>query len=115
MARPQALAPGEFRADVVSIDGSPHVLVRGELDVHTGAVLWQASRPAVDQLPPGGKLVVDLSELKFIDAAGVGVLVRLGNRLRATGASLQVKADCPTIRRVFELTQLDTLLTAPVG
>lgn len=115
MARQQALAPAEFRADVVSVYGSPHVLVRGELDVHTGAILWQTSRPTVDQIPPGGELVVDLSALTFIDAAGVGVLVRLGNRLRAVGASLQVKADCPTIRRVFELTQLETLLSAPVG
>lgn len=115
MARQQVLAPGEFCADVEWVDGSPHVLVRGELDVHTGAVLWQASRAAVDQCPPGAELVVDLSRLTFIDAAGVGVLVRLGNRLRATGSSLHVKADCPTIRRVFELTQLETLLTAPSG
>ena len=110
----QRLAPGELRADVVAIDGSVHIVVAGELDLHTGAAFWGACRPAVDQVPPGGELVVDLCALNFLDAAGIGCLVRLGSLLGGAGKRLQVKADCPTIRRVFQITQLERLLSAPV-
>ncbi len=113
MTRPQPLAPREFRADVVAVDGSTQVLVRGELDLHTALALWASARPAADQLPPDGVLVVDLSGLQFIDAAGIGVLVRLGNLLGRTGKVLQVNAECPTIRRVFEITRLESMLSAP--
>lgn len=111
MTQQHRLAPGEFRARVVTLDGSTHVLVRGELDLHTGASLWASCQGPVEALPPGAVLVIDLSALEFIDAAGLGVLVRLGNRLGSTGKSLQVKAGCPSIRRVFELAELAGLLT----
>ena len=111
----QRLAPGELCADVVAIDGSVHIVVAGELDLHTGTAFWEACRPAVDRVPPGGELVVDLGGLNFLDAAGIGSLVRLGNLLGAAGKRLQVKADCPTIRRVFQITQLERLLSAPAS
>jgi anti-anti-sigma factor len=113
MTRSQALAPEEFKAEVMPVGGSTQVLVQGELDLHTASALWAAARPVLDQLPPGGVLVVDLSGLQFIDAAGIGVLVRLGNLLGSTGKSLQVIADCPMIRRVFEVTRLESMLHAP--
>lgn len=110
----QPLAPGELRAEVVAIDGSVHIVVAGELDLHTGVVFWEACLSAADQVPPGGELVVDLCALNFLGAAGIGSLVRLGKLLGGAGKRLQVKADCPTIRRVFQITQLDRLLSAPV-
>lgn len=113
MARSHPLAPDEFRVEVEAADGFPSVRVCGELDLHTGSDLWSAARPVIDQLPPKGVLVVDLTGLQFIDAAGIGVLVRLGNALGAVGRSLQVRAACPTIRRVFEVTRLETMLVAP--
>jgi anti-sigma B factor antagonist len=113
MTRSHPLAPGEFRADVEAADGFTSVRVRGELDLHTGAELWAVASPVIDQLPPQAVLVIDLTGLQFIDAAGIGVLVRLGNALGAADRSLQVRAECPTIRRVFEVTRLDTMLIAP--
>lgn len=113
MTGPHPLAPGAFLAEVVTVDGSPEVRVRGELDLHTGAALWAAARPAVEQVPAGGTLVIDLSALGFIDAAGIGVLVRLGNELGVAGKRLRVNAKCPTIRRVFEVTRLEAMLNAP--
>jgi len=113
MIRPHPLAPGAFDADVVIVEGSPRVRVRGELDLHTGAVLWAVSRPTIERVPPEGTLVIDLSALSFIDAAGIGVLVRLGNELGLAGKRLQVDAKCPTIRRVFEVTRLDAMLSMP--
>lgn len=113
MIRPQLLAPGEFRADVVADHGGARIMVRGELDLHTATTLWAVARPVIEELAPDGILVVDLSDLQFIDAAGIGALVRLGNHLGAASRRLQVHAKCPTIRRVFEMTRLERMLDAP--
>ncbi|HSH61263.1 MAG TPA: hypothetical protein VK988_16800 [Acidimicrobiales bacterium] len=39
-------------------------------------------------------------------------LIPAGNALGAAGRSLQVRAEWPTIRHVFEVTRLETMLIA---
>lgn len=114
MTRSFPLPPGAFHAESLMVDGAPHVQARGELDLHTGPALWAAARPAIDHLPPGGTLVLDLRALAFIDVAGIGTVVRLGNELDASGKRLEVRAECPTVRRVFEITHLEAMLSTPV-
>ncbi|MBW3626802.1 MAG: STAS domain-containing protein [Actinobacteria bacterium] len=103
-------AAGQLRTDVVVVDGSVCVRLQGELDLATAPDLWRACEVLDGQLEAGLSVFVDLAELQFLDAAGLGTLVRLRNRVRAAGGHLSVLDPSPPIRRVFEHAGLDALV-----
>ena len=51
-------------------------------------------------------LVLDLSELQFIDSSGLGVLVGALKRYEAAGQGLTLRAPRPSVRRVLDMTGL---------
>lgn len=103
-------AAGALQTDVVAVDGSVRVRLRGELDLATAPDLWQACEVLDGRLEPGLSVLVDLADLDFLDAAGLGALVRLRNRVRAAGAELFLLDPAPHVRRVFECARLDALV-----
>lgn len=107
----RGLGGGNLSVHVLQLDGSAVLAVRGELDLCTSPELWSATAEVVAQLPPDTDLVLDARRLEFLDAAGLGVLVRLDNALRAAGSSLRVQEPPPPVRKVFEITELDHLLS----
>jgi anti-sigma B factor antagonist len=59
-------------------------------------------------------VIIDLEEVSFIDASGLGALAGAAGRAAKAGGSLHVTAAPPRIRRLLALTGLDRhLLTAP--
>ncbi len=80
------------------------VAVTGEIDIATVAGL----RERLVALAAGGRpLVINLDEVGFIDAAGLGALVGAAGLATEHGASLHVVCDQPHIRRLFRITGLD--------
>jgi anti-anti-sigma factor len=86
------------------------LLVRGEIDVFTAPVL----AAVVGALVEGGRLdvILDLSELTFMDAAGMRVIVHASNQLGAAGRTLTVQSPSAIIRRTLEITGVDALIEA---
>ena len=81
----------------------------GELDISGVAGL----REALDELHRRGhrRVELDLSDLDFLDAAGLGELVRADRRFRDSGAELVLTGLRPAQRRLLEITGLDRVLT----
>lgn len=52
-----------------------------------------------------GRLVVDASEIAFVDSAGIEVLLDLSDRLADSGGSLRLIHVNETLREVFDLTE----------
>jgi anti-anti-sigma factor len=101
----------EFRAAVASLTSElALVSVSGELDLHTAGCL-QARIEEADTVGRG-TVVVDLSELSFIDSAGLEVLVRETKRLEGRGHALVLVTNDPRTRRILEVTGLDRVLRA---
>ena len=99
----------------VTQDPAAHRVVvrpRGELDVSTVADLQDA---LIHACGSGLDVVVDLTDVDFVDACTLGVLVATSGRLAAGGCPLSIVGAGPKVRRVFHLTGLDELLTAPPG
>ena len=65
---------------------------------------------AVDAIPAGGDMVVDLGTLEFVDSAGVGAFVGLYKAARAQGARLRFAGARPGVRSVLELIRLHRIL-----
>jgi anti-sigma B factor antagonist len=91
--------------DVRDEPDSHLVMLRGELDVAAAADL-QARLLSV----AGSTVVVDLSGLTFIDAAGVGVLVDTRAKLEGEGHRVVLRGASGLVRRVFDLLNLQALL-----
>lgn len=88
--------------------GRVALVVRGDIDVFTAPLLGGLVGALVD----GGRLdvMLDLSELAFMDAAGLRVIADASNRLGAVGRTITVRSPTPTIRRMLEFTGLDALV-----
>jgi anti-sigma B factor antagonist len=84
------------------------VALAGELDLYSA----DAFRGALDDALEDGatRLVIDLSEVDFIDSVALGVLANAMKRLRAAGGGLAVISGNQQIVRVFEITGLDRLV-----
>ncbi|HVL04185.1 MAG TPA: STAS domain-containing protein, partial [Acidimicrobiales bacterium] len=87
------------------------VRLRGELDLAAVPALWSCLAPVAEAgIDPRQHLVLDLSDLAFMDAAGFGVLIRLANRLRSTGVSMSIRSPQPLVRRVMDLADVGHVL-----
>ncbi len=88
--------------------GRSIVEVAGEVDVHTAPEL----DVAVSALISDGatRVVIDLSNVEFLDSTGLGVLVKALKRLRESDGSLDVVATTDRITKVFRITGLDAVI-----
>ncbi len=86
-----------------STQGSSVTLaVTGEVDVSNASEL-RAQADAVLADGFTGELVVDLSQVPYIDSTGIGVLVGAAHRAQEAGASLAVANPQKNVERVLGL------------
>lgn len=57
------------------------------------------------------RIVIDFSELDFIDSTGLGVLVSAIKRERAVRGRLVLVITSDNIKRIFEITSLDRIIS----
>jgi len=80
--------------------------VSGEIDIATAPSL----REKLHSLLAEGhlQLIIDLDEVTFLDSTALGVLVGVLKRARTEGGELRVVCNQPRVRKVFEITRLDS-------
>ena len=90
-------------------DGVHVVAVSGQADLHTAPELRGALATAIDD--GARRVVVDLSDATFIDSMTLGVLLGALKRLGPLSGQLAIACPDPHLRRVFEITSLDRVLS----
>lgn len=78
----------------------------GELDAYTVA----AFRDALGELATKPRLVIDLSEVPFMDSAGLGALIGGIRRAREHGGDVAVACSRPTLTRLLHTTGFDRIV-----
>ena len=81
---------------------------RGELDVATVPAFRAQLLPLVQASTPS--VVVDLSDVHFIDSAGLRVIVDALTNARRRDGDLRLACPDASLRRTFEITGLDQVL-----
>jgi anti-anti-sigma factor len=82
--------------------------VRGEIDMATAPAIGVAVLPAIDK----GLLELDMTDVAFIDSAGVRMMVDIARRAESAPLALRLVAPQGSIvHRMLELTGVDRLFT----
>ena len=83
--------------------------LHGEFDMAATFTVEPALERLLDE-PGLETLTLDLSDLRFVDSTGVGVLVRLADETRERGIDLTIAPGPPEVQRVFEVSGLVDVL-----
>jgi anti-sigma B factor antagonist len=88
-------------------DGAPLITLAGEVDLsHADALL----RTALRALDTSDRLVVDTSQVTFLDSAILGALVRVHRAAEERGATFSLVRPSKVVLRLLRLTGLDERL-----
>jgi anti-sigma B factor antagonist len=102
------LSTGSFRTVEESVDDATQLVqIYGDVDLKTA----RSFRSALDEAAQDGKerLIVDMSEVPFMDSSGLAALIGAQKALRA---HTRVVVVCPeNLRRIFEVTRLDSVVS----
>ncbi|MGH9189434.1 MAG: STAS domain-containing protein [Acidimicrobiales bacterium] len=90
-------------------EGEGYTICRpvGELDAYTVSQF----RESLGQLSATPKLLIDMSEVPFVDSAGLGALIGGIRRAREVGGDVAVCCNRPTLVRLLHTTGFDRIVT----
>jgi anti-sigma B factor antagonist len=88
--------------------GETRLTFAGELDVASADQAYGYVKDAIDA--HGGTVMLDVAELSFCDARGLGALTRMSRHAEHAGASLHLVAPQPLLVKIIRITGLDDKL-----
>jgi anti-sigma B factor antagonist len=103
-----SIVSSRLRLRTRTVDGCLVVEVGGEVDMTSAPTLRDHLLGHIGVGEPC--VVVDLSEVDFMDSTGLSALVVAYRQAGEIGSSVVVAGAQPAVRRVLEITQLDVLL-----
>jgi anti-sigma B factor antagonist len=94
--------------EVTTDGGVTVVTLHGDVDVARGIGL----RDLLAEIfaTPGGAVVVDVTDVRFLDSSGVGLLVTSHRRAKDDGRAFAIAGAADAVRRTLQLTRTDRIL-----
>ena len=96
-----------LKIQVTEEDGYTICRPVGELDAYTVGQF----REALAELSARPKLLIDMSDVPFVDSAGLGALIGGIRRAREVGGDVAVCCNRPTLVRLLHTTGFDRIVT----
>ena len=81
------------------------IVLAGALDIATAPDLWSAIDAAIAS--GHSEVLLDLTDLTFVDSTGLGVFVRAGKELRAAGGGLVLRSPGDRVANLLSITRLE--------
>jgi len=103
------ISESQFEVTESELAGMSVLRARGEIDVASAPEFQTSLSEVIGQ--GAETIVVDLSDVSFIDSTGLGVLVGAETRAREEDKGLRLVVTQPQILRLLELTGLDEVFT----
>ena len=101
------MGPG-FTVDVAREADRIRIALRGELELATVDQAHEAL--ALPGLRPSDTVVLDLSDVTFIDSTGLRFLLLADRSAQEKGWRLQIVPAPPEVQRIFKLTRVEDRL-----
>lgn len=101
---------GAFAVRLESLsDGTPVFHVVGDVDLRTSPQLRESLLNSMPASPR--RVVVDLSQVPYMDSSGVGTIVEFKRRVDRAGGRVVLAGLQERVRSVLEITRLDRFFT----
>jgi N-acetylglucosaminyldiphosphoundecaprenol N-acetyl-beta-D-mannosaminyltransferase len=84
---------------------------QGEITSANAEEVWQQTRAEINSMSSWRKQwIIDLSQVRFIDSSGLGVMIRAKKYAPRRGAEVRFAGASPTVRNVLRLSHLESFL-----
>jgi len=84
------------------------ITLAGELDLAASDGFWGELEPLIE---PAGVVVLDGTELRFLDSSGLRVLLLANAKAKEVGGKLRLIAPHRAVKRTLQVTGADELVT----
>ena len=79
--------------------------LKGEIDLHVSPVITASLNAMIEKKPD--RVVIDLSDVTYIDSAGLAALIQAMQKVEAYGGKFLLAGLQETVRSIFEISRLD--------
>jgi anti-anti-sigma factor len=86
-------------------DRSDVLPLKGEIDLHVSPSVTASLNAMIEKKPR--RLVVDLSDVTYIDSAGLAALIQAMQKVEGYGGKFLLAGLQETVRSIFEISRLD--------
>ncbi|HEX8804380.1 MAG TPA: STAS domain-containing protein [Acidimicrobiales bacterium] len=101
-----------YQVSVESVDGECVIVFGGDLDLAASGELWAC----VEKIRDGGRpVVIDLSGTRFMDSAGVNLLLRAYRAHGQVPEAVVLRSPSEAVRSVLEMTSVTHLFRIEDG
>jgi anti-anti-sigma factor len=97
--------PADGALEVTYVREARAIRLKGELDL---ASVGELEVPLAHATDAGGPIVIEMSELRFMDSAGVHALIRTAQQVSERGWCIYLHTDGGIVERVLDLVKADT-------
>ena len=101
------MATAELHAEVHDEAGTPVIALTGDVDRNAEAALDAAYAKAGS----AASIVLDFTDVSYINSTGIAVIVGLLARARTNGQQLSARGLTEHYRQIFEITRLADFMT----
>ena len=89
--------PRQSRSNVLPLNG--------EIDLHVSPSVTASLNEMINKKPE--RMVVDLSDVSYIDSAGLAALIEAMQKVEGYGGKFMLAGLQETVRSIFEISRLD--------
>lgn len=83
----------------------------GDIDLNGAPAFKSQLRTIQSALKPGGRLVIDLSAVPYMDSSGLATIIESMQAARRQSFKLILCGLTPRVRAIFEIAKLHTVFT----
>ena len=81
------------------------IAIKGEIDVYSAPGFKESLTESINDVDHD--IILDCSELSYIDSMGLGILVGALKRVKEKGKNIIIRNPKSTVRKLFKITGLD--------
>ncbi|MEO1814818.1 MAG: STAS domain-containing protein [Acetobacterium sp.] len=94
--------------NIIEMGKTNMVSIRGEIDIYSIEKFRETIEEKIKTQAP--EIILDCSELSYMDSTGMGVLIELRNKTKELGQKIIMMNPRPNIRKLLALTGVDKII-----